>query len=249
MKLKIVCLAGAAAVVTGEVRGQCEFGVGGISIPIPDMGTVRYTFFRPVSSAEVLAARLCLRITHPRQGDLVIRLTHAGATATLLNRPGTEDGLSEEGYTASGFGVGSAWFALSDDGTSPYAVPPVGQVARPGIDNVVGVFKPTVDALSIFVGTPSGGEWHLDISDMAAGSTGMIRAVGLGIDTAHTAACYANCDGSTVGQVLTASDFMCYINKYAAGNVYANCDQSTGSPLLTANDFQCFLNKYAAGCT
>lgn len=52
-----------------------------------------------------------------------------------------------------------------------------------------------------------------------------------------------------MGRVLTASDFMCCINKYAAGNVYANCDQSTGSPLLTANDFQCFLSKYAAGCT
>jgi subtilisin-like proprotein convertase family protein len=29
---------------------------------------------------------------------------------------------------------------------------------------------------------------------------------------------------------------------------YANCDQSTGTPLLTANDFQCFINAYAAGC-
>ena len=30
---------------------------------------------------------------------------------------------------------------------------------------------------------------------------------------------------------------------------YANCDGSTGSPALTANDFQCFVNSYAAGCT
>ena len=30
---------------------------------------------------------------------------------------------------------------------------------------------------------------------------------------------------------------------------YANCDGSTSSPRLTANDFQCFLNAYAAGCT
>ena len=34
-----------------------------------------------------------------------------------------------------------------------------------------------------------------------------------------------------------------------AGGCYANCDGSTGAPLLTANDFQCFLNKYAAGNT
>jgi hypothetical protein len=61
--------------------------------------------------------------------------------------------------------------------------------------------------------------------------------------------CYANCDGSTGSPLLTANDFQCFLNKYAAGDTYANCDGSTGTPLLTANDFQCFLNKFAAGCT
>jgi hypothetical protein len=61
--------------------------------------------------------------------------------------------------------------------------------------------------------------------------------------------CYANCDGSTGSPLLTANDFQCFLNKYAANDTYANCDGSTGTPLLTANDFQCFLNKYAAGCT
>ncbi|MBX3375573.1 MAG: hypothetical protein KF678_01055 [Phycisphaeraceae bacterium] len=63
------------------------------------------------------------------------------------------------------------------------------------------------------------------------------------------ATCYANCDGSTGSPQLTANDFQCFLNKYAAGDTYANCDGSTGNPALTANDFQCFLNKYAAGCT
>jgi hypothetical protein len=61
--------------------------------------------------------------------------------------------------------------------------------------------------------------------------------------------CYANCDGSTGNPLLTANDFQCFLNKYAANDTYANCDGSTGNPLLTANDFQCFLNKYAGGCT
>ncbi|MBX3377703.1 MAG: immunoglobulin domain-containing protein [Phycisphaeraceae bacterium] len=61
--------------------------------------------------------------------------------------------------------------------------------------------------------------------------------------------CYANCDGSTGAPLLTANDFQCFLNKFAAGDTYANCDGSTGSPLLTANDFQCFLNKFAAGCS
>jgi hypothetical protein len=61
--------------------------------------------------------------------------------------------------------------------------------------------------------------------------------------------CYANCDGSTGSPLLTANDFQCFLNKFAANDTYANCDGSTGTPLLTANDFQCFLNKFAAGCT
>ncbi len=61
--------------------------------------------------------------------------------------------------------------------------------------------------------------------------------------------CYANCDGSTAPPVLTANDFQCFLNKYAASDPYANCDGSTTTPVLTANDFQCFLNKFAAGCT
>jgi choice-of-anchor B domain-containing protein len=61
--------------------------------------------------------------------------------------------------------------------------------------------------------------------------------------------CYANCDGSSGSPLLTANDFQCFLNKFAAGEPSANCDGSSGSPLLTANDFQCFLNKFAAGCS
>jgi len=60
--------------------------------------------------------------------------------------------------------------------------------------------------------------------------------------------CYANCDTSAIPPVLTANDFQCFLNSFAAGAVYANCDGSTIPPVLTANDFQCFLNTYAAGC-
>ena len=63
------------------------------------------------------------------------------------------------------------------------------------------------------------------------------------------APCYANCDGSTVTPILTANDFQCFLNKYAASAPTANCDNSTGVPSLTANDFQCFLNAFAAGCS
>lgn len=61
--------------------------------------------------------------------------------------------------------------------------------------------------------------------------------------------CYPNCDDSTATPMLTANDFQCFLNAFAAGDMYANCDGSvTQVPIFTANDFQCFLNKYAFGC-
>jgi hypothetical protein len=60
--------------------------------------------------------------------------------------------------------------------------------------------------------------------------------------------CYANCDGSTASPILNVNDFICFNNRFAAGDPYANCDASTLAPVLNVNDFTCFLNKYAAGC-
>jgi hypothetical protein len=62
-------------------------------------------------------------------------------------------------------------------------------------------------------------------------------------------ACYVNCDQSTVPPILSANDFSCFLNLFAAGSPGANCDASTALPVLNANDFQCFLNNYAAGCS
>jgi len=61
--------------------------------------------------------------------------------------------------------------------------------------------------------------------------------------------CYANCDGSAVQPLLTANDFQCFMNKFAAGDSNANCDGSVQVPILTANDFQCFMNAFAVGCS
>lgn len=62
-------------------------------------------------------------------------------------------------------------------------------------------------------------------------------------------ACYANCDESTAAPILTATDFACFISRFATQDPYTNCDGSSHPPVLTANDFMCFLNRFAAGCT
>ena len=60
--------------------------------------------------------------------------------------------------------------------------------------------------------------------------------------------CYANCDTSMSGPVLSVADFTCFLQRFAAGDAYANCDQSTGAPALNVADFTCFLQRFAAGC-
>ncbi len=88
--------------------------------------------------------------------------------------------------------------------------------------------------------------------DLSGDMTGDLIVNQLDLDAINAAiggaACYANCDNSTGTPRLTANDFQCFINKFAANDTYANCDLSTGIPALTANDFQCFINKYAGGC-
>ncbi|MFN0132265.1 MAG: lectin-like protein [Phycisphaerales bacterium] len=61
--------------------------------------------------------------------------------------------------------------------------------------------------------------------------------------------CYANCDGSTAQPLLNVNDFVCFNNRFVAGDAYANCDNSTAVPILNVNDFICFLSKFAAGCS
>jgi hypothetical protein len=56
--------------------------------------------------------------------------------------------------------------------------------------------------------------------------------------------CIADCDQN---ESLTAADSFCYLGLYSAGDPRANCDLSKGPPVLTANDFMCFLNSFAAG--
>lgn len=47
----------------------------------------------------------------------------------------------------------------------------------------------------------------------------------------------------------SGGQFRGWILTLPAPPCYANCDTSTVAPFLTANDFQCFLNKFAAGCS
>ena len=60
--------------------------------------------------------------------------------------------------------------------------------------------------------------------------------------------CFANCDGSSGAPMLDIYDFLCFMQRFAAGDPSANCDGSTALPVLNVADFTCFLQKYTAGC-
>ena len=70
-------------------------------------------------------------------------------------------------------------------------------------------------------------------------------------DAAHFVglSCYANCDQSTATPILNVNDFVCFLNRFSAGEPWSNCDSSTIAPVLNVNDFTCFMNRYAAGCS
>jgi hypothetical protein len=247
MRMHLLVLVAAA----GNAAAQCSAGFSGGSTPIPDPGTYTYVIgCGGAPGTTVGSVALGLRIFHPRQGDLVIRLRHdaSGTVATLMNRPGSEDGQSNEGYTAANLG-GLNWFRFDDSAPGPYAVPPVGAYPRPGVDNITGLFRPTQDPLSIFSGLTINSSWTVTITDEAAGLAGAVSGVILYVERAEPWSCYPNCDHSFTTPFLNINDYVCFQNKFASGDTYANCDNSTTPPVLSVNDFICFISAYVAGCS
>ena len=84
--------------------------------------------------------------------------------------------------------------------------------------------------------------------DAGAAAAGSFACLGGFWGVAAGAACYANCDNSTITPILNVQDFACFLNRFASADPYANCDQSTTSPVLNVQDFACFLNAFATGC-
>ncbi len=64
-----------------------------------------------------------------------------------------------------------------------------------------------------------------------------------------TPSCYPDCDTSTGMGVLDIFDFLCFGNRFSAGDPYAcDCDTSTGPGVCDIFDFLCFGNEFNNGC-
>jgi glucose/arabinose dehydrogenase len=60
--------------------------------------------------------------------------------------------------------------------------------------------------------------------------------------------CPPNCDHSAVEPRLNVGDFICFMQRFAAGDSAANCDRSTTPPILDTADFVCYAEQFVAGC-
>ncbi|MFN0132934.1 MAG: GC-type dockerin domain-anchored protein [Phycisphaerales bacterium] len=103
-----------------------------------------------------------------------------------------------------------------------------------------GVVIPTNTTLFAATGVSANGRVIVGYGEVPGYSGGSFRA---------EVPCYADCDGSTSTPATNVNDFICFLNKFAAGDSYANCDGSTTPPVLNVSDFVCFQNSFAAGCT
>ncbi len=169
-----------------------------------------------------------------------------GATITNIEMKQT---LCHSGVAADDANRNAAWTTTNSGSAITWASPNTFNAALPELGSY------------IRWGTMCNFRFDCNVAPAASGNAvcGYYKPLAGYVDTINAAAkipgvlpppvCYANCDASSGTPVLTANDFQCFLDRFAAGESYCNCDGSTGTPSLTSNDFQCFLNKFAAGCT
>jgi hypothetical protein len=120
-----------------------------------------------------------------------------------------------------------AWVPVDGTGVGGTPVPP---------SNFASVFGLNVIGNTMYVG----GNFTL---------AGPHTVAGLAARIACPPTCYPDCDTGTGMGVLDIFDFLCFGNRFSAGDAYAcDCDTSTGMGVCDIFDFLCFGNAFNAGC-
>ena len=161
------------------------------------------------STCSMTTGSTTVGLDHPRVGDLVVRLSSpAATTVTLMSRPGGT------GNTGHNF----CQTLLRDDGST--SIQNVTSEANP----YSGTYRPA-NPLSAFNGQSGNGNWVLNVSDLAAGSTGRVRNWSVVIRTVtHT------CDAPASSPGLVSDR------------------QSAGSPLLLARSGNDLTLSWGPSC-
>jgi hypothetical protein len=211
----------------------------GSTSPFPSSGTAT-TWSAYVKTSNGNLTPLLFEITATNQYTLravgTSRVASIGvqswAFGTIAGNPGISAGKHTFGFITrayTGNGTGTPVGGTSSTGVIPYTSSGAGTV-----DNWSYVINPAITIGAVF----GQGGVALDAQGLAGRTYSAQMSEG----------CYANCDGSTASPILGAADFVCFLNRFRAGDSYANCDSSTTAPVLGAADFVCFLTKFRAGC-
>ncbi len=221
--------------LTATAGGTVVYPIDAGSIPIPDNNAagVNHTFSIP-DHLLLAGLKVGVRITHTWNGDLRVKLTHNGVTATLIDRPGAP--ARTFGFNNDGFDV------LLDD------------AAFTAIENydsggpmVVGTFRPN-EPLSVFNGQDAYGAWTLNVADLAVSDTGTLDNWSLHVPPQEPCECGG--DGDVNGDGATdCADFAAFQRCFTGpvgGPVPLgcqilnfNCDQH-----IDLDDFAEFLNVF-----
>ena len=144
---------------TGSVNDAAPDATGGTQWGfLPKTLTVPDTASGTVTDVDV-----SLRITHPRAGDLFLRLSHAGRAIALTYQNGGEgddfgSGNADCTGTQTVFDDSAATGIWEASATPPFAGP----------------YRPYYP-LGLFTGDRAEGPWQLDVIDTAAGNTGTLH--------------------------------------------------------------------------
>jgi hypothetical protein len=149
----------------------------------------------------------------------------------VLDDPGTQDGeVSPDGDSVEGIVAGQLYFPIIEwpiDKSNPILI---WQVTWSTDD-----FRPR----SVDIETSSSGFWlYIDALGTSQDWIGsLVEGSGL-----IEVGCFADCTGDGA---LDLFDFLCFVNRFNAGDPSTDCD-GTGS--LDLFDFLCFVNAFNAGC-
>jgi len=169
MTIRSLCLGLAALFALGlSSAGATPLTLAAADLPvaIQDLGTASSTI-RVGSYGRILDIDALLNITHSYDADLVLTLSHGGATVLLSNRNGGSGGAD---YSDTLFDDSAALAIDAGYAYAPYS----------------GSFRPQ-QALAAFNGLDIFGDWTLSVRDMEAGDSGVLNSWRLVADVAPAA--------------------------------------------------------------
>jgi subtilisin-like proprotein convertase family protein len=191
---KFVCLVSAVYLLTGDTKAvTTTFATSGLSATIPDGNLNGYQSSFTVSGMPniVTDINFTWNVSGAFNGDLYAYISHGGANAILLNRPGRSS-TSNVGYSDTGFATTfddqaasdvhfyrAGFFALNPNGQLTGSWQPDGRGIDPLSAGSAFAGANRANNMGVFNGMDPNGTWTLFIADTSPGVEGTLNSYGL----------------------------------------------------------------------